>query len=331
MGEADKKMNPYLENPKRFAEVLNQGLFQGKPIINPSKLKKIDATNRVFGKEITERDIVKSYGDEIVFAILAVENQQRVHYAMPLRNYIYDGSTYDKQRKDIARKHKKKKDLKGDEYISRFSKYDKLIPVITLVVYAGENWDGPRQLHDMLNIPKELEEYKPLMANYHLNLLEISKIENLDSYSDELKLVFGFIKYQSDKKALQEFIIDNEKILEHVPKETGEVIQAVSGSNEILKYVDVKQEEVDMKTAFQEILEDCKAEAKAEGKAEGKTEGEIKKLIQLVCRKLKKQQDCTVIADALEEDVAYIQTIIEAAEPFAPEYNIDDIYKNLNK
>ncbi len=37
---------------------------------------------------------------------------------------------------------------------------DKFSPVITIVIYYGEEpWDGARSLHEMLNIPNEFKKY----------------------------------------------------------------------------------------------------------------------------------------------------------------------------
>ena len=46
-------------------------------------------------------------------------------------------------------------------------KTDKFIPVITVVVYYGENpWDGAVSLHGMLNIPKEMQTF---VNDYNFN------------------------------------------------------------------------------------------------------------------------------------------------------------------
>lgn len=75
---------------------------------------------------------------------------------------------------------------RGAEFTSGFSKDDRLIPVITLAVYWGtEPWDGPRNLHEMLDIPRELLHYKDKIGNYGINLLEVQSIENLEQYSGE--------------------------------------------------------------------------------------------------------------------------------------------------
>ena len=70
-----------------------------------------------------------------------------VDYAMPLRVMDSDTLSYLQQKKAISREHMEHKDLESGEYLSRFSKADRLLPVITLVMYCGEKpWDRARRL-----------------------------------------------------------------------------------------------------------------------------------------------------------------------------------------
>lgn len=56
-----------------------------------------------------------------------------------------------------------------------FTKEDKLIPVITIIVYLGtKEWDGPRKLSDMFGDVDE--ELLPFIPDYRINLLAPRKI-----------------------------------------------------------------------------------------------------------------------------------------------------------
>ncbi len=68
---------------------------------------------------------------------------------------------------------------------------------------------------------------------------------------------------------------------------------------------------------------------KEEGRRIGQTEGALKKLISLVCRKLRKGKTAEEIATDLEEDIEQIRNICEAAQDLAPEYDKDSIYEKL--
>ena len=74
--------------------------------------------------------------------LVAIEEQSDVHYAMPLRVMNADCAMYDRQWREIRKEHAEKKDVAGAEYLSGFSKNDRLVPVITIVVYLGKDeWD----------------------------------------------------------------------------------------------------------------------------------------------------------------------------------------------
>lgn len=94
--------------------------------------------------------------------ILGLENQSKIHYAMPLRHMIGDAFSYLKEYKELEAKNKKYKNYKTKhEFLSKFQKTDRLHPIVTICIYYGEDeWDGPRSLIDMLDIPEEFESLK---------------------------------------------------------------------------------------------------------------------------------------------------------------------------
>lgn len=58
-------------------------------------------------------------------------------------------------------------------------------------------------------------------------------------------------------------------------------------------------------------------------------EGQEKKLIEQVCKKLRKHKSPELIAEELEEEEFTIKEICEKAKKYAPEYDIDKIYEDL--
>ncbi len=68
------------------------------------------------------RDVVKKYAKGMEFVIFAIENQQKIHYAMPVRKMLYDALGYVKQCKEIASGHVAKDYKNDDEFLSRFKK-----------------------------------------------------------------------------------------------------------------------------------------------------------------------------------------------------------------
>lgn len=105
------------------------------------------------------------------------------------------------------------------------------------------------------------------------------------------------------------------------------------------KYVEKQAREKGMEEGREagrkEGMEEGRKEGMAEGRAEGKTagreEGKASKLVELVCRKLKKGKSAETIAEELEEDLKKVQAICELAKPFEPEYDSEKVFKAFYK
>ena len=65
------------------------------------------------------------------------------------------------------------------------------------------------------------------------------------------------------------------------------------------------------------------------GIQKGLEQGEQKKIVSLVCKKMAKGYSVEEIADMLEEEPSVIQTIYDIAKPYQPDYDIEQIYRNL--
>ncbi len=283
----------YLSDSQRFAQICNNQLFGSRRVIEPERLRELDTGelaiigDRAPALEVLEkyRDVLRIYDDQVMFLILGIENQEEVHYAMPLRQMLYDVLKYENQRVRLQREHQEKKDLQGAEYMSGMAKTDRLMPVITLTVYWGkEAWDGAKSLYEMLDIPPVLSQYKDIINDYRMNLLEVRSMENLEAYSGELKALFGFVRYQKDKTLLKQFVSENKDIFQSLTPETIRAISVLGNVRELEHYLENRKEDeevYDMCEALQEMIMDGKMEGRAEGKAEGKAEGVLEFLAEL--------------------------------------------------
>ncbi|MCD7806659.1 MAG: Rpn family recombination-promoting nuclease/putative transposase [Lachnospiraceae bacterium] len=72
-------------------------------------------------------------------------------------------------------------------------------------------------------------------------------------------------------------------------------------------------------------------EGREEGIEEGIPRGELRKVIDLCCRKLIKGKSVEEIADALECDISQIRTIVNVAQKYAPDYDVDRILEELSE
>lgn len=84
--------------------------------------------SRPNGEEIAVqkyRDITMVLDDGTRFVILACENQEEVHYAMPVRTMLYDALGYADQIREIRKKRLEKQELDGSaEFLSGIKKGD---------------------------------------------------------------------------------------------------------------------------------------------------------------------------------------------------------------
>ncbi len=124
--------------------------------------------------------------ENVIYVILGAELQDKVHYGMPVKNGLYDMLGYSKQIAEIKRSYRQdnaaeegeitvdngvlKIKLSSEEFLSGLRKDDKLIPIITAVVYFGEEpWDGQKSLFEMLDVRDE-RLYR-FLSDYKLNMI----------------------------------------------------------------------------------------------------------------------------------------------------------------
>ncbi|MEH2932059.1 hypothetical protein VSQ48_19560 [Candidatus Ventrimonas sp. KK005] len=81
---------------------------------------------------------------------------------------------------------------------------------------------------------------------------------------------------------------------------------------------------------FQDGFDSGVEQGMNQGITMGITQGSEKKLIQLVCRKLRKKKSPETISEELEEELEVIQKICKAAKGCGPDYNWEQIYKKMS-
>ena len=111
MGTVDIVTKEYMRENAIFADAFNYLIYGGKKVIDPAGLTEIDTATSAVGKKDAlqkYRDVLKAavikQDEKMSYVLLGVENQTDVHYAMPVRNAIYDALQYGKQVSDIAAK-----------------------------------------------------------------------------------------------------------------------------------------------------------------------------------------------------------------------------------
>lgn len=242
-------------------------------------------------------DVVKKTANGVEFIIWGLENQEKIHYAMPLRHMLNDSLAYLKECNEISAKHRKEKDTRtSGEFLSGLKKEDRLHPIISLCIYYGEDeWDGPVCLTDMLEISDEL---KPMISDYKLNLIQVKKCGEMKFRNNDINTVFDLVRliYNQDYDK-----INNTYKNKAIDTELALVVGAVTNSQKIIDQAMRMEQEG-------EKMDMCKALEALEQR--GFESGKKELLKEKVGKKLAKGKTVVIIADELEEEPEVIQRIV---------------------
>lgn len=272
MDEKDVVTHAYWSDNERFADIMNAGLFHGKTILRGEDLSSEERyTGGLFGR-LRKRKAVYKYRDVIKkaafgsnFVLLGIENQSKIDYAMPVRVMGYDFLNYDEQLRKIKKVHRRKKDLRDAEFLSGFSKEDKLNPIFTQILYYGlEPWDGPENLSSLLDWSSVPQELRDKVADYPAHVLDVRRFEESETLKTDAKFVFGFLKRQNDGKALKAYIDENREYFSSLYEDAYDLISILTNSKELLNAKNECENSeggIDMCEAMKQWKEEAIAEA----------------------------------------------------------------------
>ncbi len=251
-----------MKDPIIFADMFNKFLYHGKQVIRPESLTEMDTTEIAVpygdGKAGLPtqkyRDVLKLMMTDgnVAYCILGCEDQSAIHYAMPVKNMLYDSMQLAQQVTKAAKSHRQEREHKpsSGEFLGGFHKTDRLIPVVTLVIYWGpDRWDGPLTLKEMYAaVDDSIMQYVP---DYKINLIAPEQMtdEEIKEFQTSLKEVMLYIKYSKNKAKLQE-VTQADKNFQSLDRQAAEVINVTTNSK--LKYPEGK-EKIDMCVALEEM------------------------------------------------------------------------------
>lgn len=226
---------------------------------------------------LKQRDMVRRAAFGINFAVIGVEHQEEMDYRIPLRQMAYEAGEYEKQAADIRKEVRDHpKGLSPGEYLYGFKRESRLYPVITFIIYTGEEeWDGPRYLSDIIDFRKIPDSLSKMVNDYHINLLEIRKWERMDVFQTDVRQVFEFIRYSKDKKRLGE-LVTTDPYYKEMEEDAFDVVVRYTKAKELVQIKDYHKRDggINMCEALTALIEEGRAEGKAEGIELGKLEGE---------------------------------------------------------
>lgn len=214
MGMADAVNKQYMKENTVFADAFNFLLYNGENVIQPQTLRELDTAEVVIpftvddkGKKQAQavqkyRDILKMTtvmtDDKAAYVLFGVEAQTDIHYAMPVRNVIYDALQYGRQVTEVSKRNRKN---------------------------SGQT---------MAVTDKGLLQHIP---DYRIKLIDPAGTDSdeMDKFHTSLREVLSYIKYSKDADKLAEYMNHNQR-MEHLEVGAAQVIKEVTNTKfQILK------------------------------------------------------------------------------------------------
>ena len=208
MGMADAVTKQYMKENTVFADAFNFLLYNGENVIQPQTLRELDTAEVVIpftvddkGKKQAQavqkyRDILKMTtvmtDDKAAYVLFGVEAQTDIHYAMPVRNVIYDALQYGRQVTEISKRNRKN---------------------------SGQT---------MAVTDKGLLQHIP---DYRIKLIDPAGIDSdeMDKFHTSLREVLSYIKYSKDADKLAEYMNHNQR-MEHLEVGAAQVIKEATNT-----------------------------------------------------------------------------------------------------
>ena len=261
----DTVLKNFWRDNQRFADVFNTVLFNGKQVLKPEDTDISSVIKFNNHAETVQQilDVVRKTADGTDFIIWSLENQEKIHYAMPLRHMIADALIYLKEYNELSARNKREKNYSSSgEFLSGLTKTDRLHPVIGLCIYYGEEeWDGPTNLVDMIQVTEDL---KPMVSDYKMNLLQIRSSEHFQFQNNDVQTVFDMVRliYEEDYTNFNKRYKDKS-----ISAELGLTIGSIVNSQRIINQsliMEEREREIDMCKALENLVNNSKLEEKKE-------------------------------------------------------------------
>ncbi len=315
MQRKDIILKEYQRDSGHFCDFVNGVLAQGKPLFRseqvipmPTELVAVKDTeseeDNVVVKTVQRfRDITGRAGTNDRYVIVAIQNQTKADYGMPLRVMMEDALEYDVQRR-----------MKENENLH---KGEKLGLVITLVFYYGTSpWSAPTDLAEMVSVPQEFEELKEYIRSYPIVLVTPENVEPV-YFRGGWREIFEVLRRQNSEQEMKRYLEENQEIYEKLPEDTNRVIFALTDHLEYYDELKKKGEKAKVCKAFEDHYKSGVEEGKQLGMEQGRklgiTEG-IRALIE-TCRKFSISRN-----DTRNSIISQFQIPEESAERYMAKY-----------
>ena len=341
--KADTVTKDYVKDAEIFADIFNYYIYDGQPVIRPEQLTERDCAKTVLpygadGSLIPVqkfRDAQKLYAAKTdgknEYVLYGVEAQSEVHYAMAVRNNLYDALEYAGQVEEAAKSHRrerkrekerrecrqeanldsgeKRKTPNAGEFLSGFWKEDRLIPSVTVTIFFGaEEWDGPLSLFDLMDASDPA--IMACMDNYHVRLISPARMsdEEIMKFQSSLREVMFFIKYSKDRENLSRILKVDEKRFRELERRAADVIEVITNSG--IKCGE-GEEAVDVCQAIQEMRMDERRIGELRGEQRGELKGEQNGKLKKAREIAKRLYEMGFDVEKIVQVVGYAEEMVE--------------------
>lgn len=327
MGQPDLSVKGLTSFPDVAADIVNVFVYNGKQVLQETDLKPYVTNESIVKTEgklkgLNRDNCMENIRNGTRYAIFGFENQNDIDHTMLLRIMGYDYSVYARQIEEIIAENKKNQ---KDAFVHKIFKGQKIKPVITFVLLyqSQEDDEMPSNLFEMIDFPED-EEVQMYIQNYKINIIHLGNLSNeqLDSFHSDFAFIAKYLNKHYNKKQLLSELKNQDTILIH-PKDTLYTLASLTRDSRYLTVGDNVKEGTSKMCEIADALEKM-------GYDKGVTSGKYQTLISLTCRKLEKGYSAAQIAEILEEEIDVIQKICDAATPYAPNYDVEQILANLN-
>ena len=275
MGKVDGLVKAYLGDNQRFADAFNYFVYGGEQIVHPEELVAADTEGVAVPRSgipvQRHRDSLRGWrvmrDGSATYALLGVEGQAKVDYAMPVRVLLYDALAYASQVEKIAREHKRRDaaGLTSAEFLSGFAKEDRVAPVVTLVLFLGSGeWDGATRLQDLMTPTNG--RLAAIEQDWRVNILSPVAVpdEDMPKFRSDLGMVLAYIRDSGDVSKLGRMVEEDER-WRRFDRVAALLLNEVTRSK---LAIGEGEGEVDMCEAIKEMRRLSREEGREEGYAE---------------------------------------------------------------
>ena len=144
--------------------------------------------------------------------------------------------------------------------------------LVKKLYYGKEPWDGAMNLHEIMDWSEIPEEFRGVVPDYPVYVLDFSHFEHAEEFQTDVKLVCSFLKYSSNMEKLKSVVEEYRDEFSNLAEETYDVISALSHTKQLDVIKDVcktERGEVNMCKAIDDMIREGEEVGKVVGRQEG--------------------------------------------------------------